>query len=238
MNKTIFVLSIIAAFIAGSIVTGTTADAKKPDLPGLSDILVIVTDIQTQVTSLLTNVIVLQTTSNDIKAKTDTLPPDPASNSHIDAAIATITSGDISENQFQILKCNSPFRSHVDLSGCILDYANLESANLRNANLSGANLFGADIDKADLIGANLSDANLSYASLSPTFLSGADLSDANLSNSYLLGSFFIEANLDGANFDNAVLSDPVIGDAIFTDCIGTPVGTPLTGTLPICTPIP
>lgn len=238
LNKTIFVFTMIVAFIVGSIITGTTADAKKPDLPGLSDLLVIVTDIQTQVTTLLTNVVTLQTTSYDIKTKTDTLPPDPASNSHIDEAIATITSGGISENQFQILKCNSPFRSHVDLSGCVLDNANLEHANLRNANLNGVNLSGADMDYADLIGADLSDADLSYASLSPAFLTGADLSGANLDNSFLLGSFFNDANLDGTNFDNAVLNDPEIGNAIFTGCIGTPVGTPLTGTLPVCTPIP
>ena len=75
----------------------------------IDNVLSIVTDIQAKVNNASfglaaiktavdtkasqTSVNNLQTTANAIKTKTDILPSDPASNSHVDAAIASIGAG-------------------------------------------------------------------------------------------------------------------------------------------------
>ena len=70
-----------------------------------------------------------------------------------------------------------------DLSGAVLQGANLKQArfwraDLRGANLENARLSGADLWQADLSGAILQRANLKQANLSKADLSKADLSSA------------------------------------------------------------
>ena len=122
----------------------------------------------------------LKTTADAIKAKTDNLSTDPASNSHIDTALSSL-SVSITQSQFQTLKCNAPIRPHVDLSGC----------NLSFENLSGASLFDANLSSASLRYANLSGASLNFVNFS-----GADLLYVNLNG----------ANLEAANFQGADLT--------------------------------
>ena len=111
----------------------------------------------------------LQTTANAIKTKTDNLPSDPASNtvisnaqnainSHTDSAIASIPAGasqssiDAINTELDIVRCNAPIRSHVDLSNCDLTESDLSGANLENANLNGASLDNAYFNGANLAG--------------------------------------------------------------------------------------
>lgn len=68
----------------------------------------------------------------------------------------------------------------VDLSGAMLDEANLTHANLTSASMQYASLKGAQLTHARLNWAKLAGANLSGADLS-----GADLSDADLTNAIL-----------------------------------------------------
>ncbi|MEU9181824.1 pentapeptide repeat-containing protein [Streptomyces sp. NPDC048550] len=67
-----------------------------------------------------------------------------------------------------------------EMTGVILDNANLTRASLVGANLSGVDLVGADLTGADLWKADLSNANLSKANLSGAILTGAKLDGARL----------------------------------------------------------
>ena len=174
----------------------------------------------------------IQTTDNAIKAKTDNLPSDPASNTQVNTR-ATQTSVDnlqttanaikaktdnlpdgITEAQFNTLKCNAPVRAQVDLSGC--------------------NLLGADFSGASFIGADLSGANLDSADLSVAILSLADLSGANLFSADLSGSILFNADLSGANLQDTNFQGAILIGITSTGCTGTPFGTPAAGSLPVC----
>src|SRR5918996_681642 len=48
------------------------------------------------------------------------------------------------EALLEIVRCNAPFRSNVDLSGCDLFGASLEDADLTNADLTNATLIGTN----------------------------------------------------------------------------------------------
>lgn len=96
-----------------------------------------------------------------------------------------------------------------DLSGAVLDGADLAEVDLGGADLSeaslrGANLFRADLMTADLIEANLRGANLNRADLggaacNGTNFSRADLRGASLYGAWLEGAYLIRADLRGAN---------------------------------------
>src|SRR5918992_4661441 len=58
------------------------------------------------------------------------------------------------EAPLEIVRCNAPFRSNVDLSGCDLFGASFEEADLANATLGDADLTNADLTNATLIGTN------------------------------------------------------------------------------------
>ncbi|HET6458910.1 MAG TPA: hypothetical protein VFG24_08545 [Nitrosopumilaceae archaeon] len=94
------VLGLIAiAFLAGTIVTSSTVQNAAAAVPTLADLWNAIKDIQTKINSATfgllaiktsvdtkssqTSVNTLQTTADTIKAKTDNLPPDPASQSLI-----------------------------------------------------------------------------------------------------------------------------------------------------------
>ncbi|MDE2724357.1 MAG: pentapeptide repeat-containing protein, partial [Gemmatimonadota bacterium] len=74
-------------------------------------------------------------------------------------------------------------------SGAILVGANLSGAILESANLSGANLVRADLSNAILGGTNLSGAGLVDANLSSANLKDVDLSGAkNFEGTLLIGT--------------------------------------------------
>ena len=85
LNKKIIAIVVIA-FFAGTIISSNPMQKAMATNPTLSDIITTLGNIQTQITGI-------QTTDTAIKTKTDNLQPDPASNSHIDTAIASIPAG-------------------------------------------------------------------------------------------------------------------------------------------------
>src|SRR5918996_1548052 len=77
------------------------------------------------------------------------------------------------EALLEIVRCNAPFRSNVDLSGC--------------------DLFGASFEEADLTNADLSFTDLSFTDLTNATLGDADLTNADLTNATLIGTNFLGA---------------------------------------------
>ena len=111
-----------------------------------------------------------------------------------------------------------------DLSGVVLEGANLskidlESADLRGAILSDANLFSAKLGHANLTGimTHLDGANLCNADLTHADFSGAVLDRANLTVAISYGARFNEAHLTGANFYNASLEGAEFKRAYLTN---------------------
>jgi uncharacterized protein YjbI with pentapeptide repeats len=110
-----------------------------------------------------------------------------------------------------------------DLSGAVLDGADLSEANLYGATLFGASLYraylrGADLATADLEGANLDSANLLTANLVRTHLTlanfrGANLAHVTLSGANLFGANLGAADLSGADLDAANLAHANLGGA-------------------------
>jgi uncharacterized protein YjbI with pentapeptide repeats len=133
---------------------------------------------------------------------------------------------------FDLYGCNlaGADLSNLNLFGVNLSGTNLSNANLSGTNLSNANLRGENLSYANLSNANLSGANLSYANLSNADFVNANLSDANLSSANLGGG----ANLSYANLANTDFTNANLSGIIYNDCIGTPIGTPVQGIMPVC----
>jgi len=91
----------------------------------------------------------------------------------------------------------------ANLTGVVLDEADLWGAHLRYANLTGANLTGSMLSRACMRGANLSKANLSSS-----MMFEVDLRKANLTG----------AVLDGAKFWYADLREAIVKPCSATGC--------------------
>ena len=93
-------------------------------------------------------------------------------------------------------------------------------------------LHGCNLSGLDFSGANLNGANLSGADLRGTTFSGANLSGANLNGvSFSLGvvvEYQTYTDFTGANLSGIT----------YAGCIGSPIGTPSAGTLPVCMSAP
>src|SRR5918999_1709044 len=109
--------------------------------------------------------------------------------STIRIALATIVTNDSNtattdvqriEALLEIVRCNAPLRSNVDLSGC--------------------DLFGASFGEADL-----TFTDLSFTDLSGAFLTNADLTNATLEEADLTNADLTNATLTGTNFLGAVM---------------------------------
>lgn len=97
-------------------------------------------------------------------------------------------------------------------TGCVLRGADLSGAVLELAELSGTDLFGAD----------LSGANLRSAALSRTDLRAADLTGADLTGATGSGSRLQEADLSGATITGAVFTGAAFKGWLGTGVVGTP----------------
>lgn len=92
-----------------------------------------------------------------------------------------------------------------DLSGVLLNGADLHRSDLHNAMLDHAELDGADLHRADLHRADLRGADLEYADLHEADLHGADLSGALLRAADLHRADLHDAILAGADLTDADL---------------------------------
>ena len=115
-----------------------------------------------------------------------------------------------------------------DLSGLILDKADLVDADLRDADLRdavlhGVNLMGADLRGANLEGALLMDILYNAQTRWPDgfeaprgwrVAAGTNLHAARLSGAWLASVDLSEADLRGANLSDAVLTNAVLTNAI------------------------
>ena len=97
---------------------------------------------------------------------------------------------------------NVTLSSGKDMSGLVLEEANLSGAVLSGVNLSGANLRGVNLLYATLVGANLSNADLTGANLEGVDLSGANLEGADLTNVVMK-----DANVHSTKFVNVTFSN-------------------------------
>jgi uncharacterized protein YjbI with pentapeptide repeats len=116
-----------------------------------------------------------------------------------------------------------------------LEYALCTNFN-RYAELAFCNLSGLGLFYLDLSFTNLIFADLSGTDFTETLLIGADLLGANLAGADFTNVDLYHANLDwtyleGANFQGADLTG-----ITYVDCVGTPIGIPALGTLPVCGP--
>lgn len=83
----------------------------------------------------------------------------------------------------------------ADLSGNLLDGANLAYADLTRANLSGAKINFANLENATLVKAKLRNAELSQSNLAWADMSGANLARASLVGATLYGANRTTSNL-------------------------------------------
>ena len=81
----------------------------------------------------------------------------------------------------KLLKTNSC--PGCDLSGAVLNRANLEGANLHRAHLSNANLLKANLTHTNLSRANLFDANLREANVKGATFCTTTMPDGTINNS-------------------------------------------------------
>jgi len=131
----------------------------------------------------------------------------------------------------------------IDLTGAVLNNAdlagsNLTSASLNCADLTNANMAGAILNRADLRGARVKGANFDYAQMQGSDFRHATIARADpqggwtivgghpirgsvsFENSSLQGARLDDANLRDANFDGALLNNAcfkgaTLGDASF-----------------------
>lgn len=114
----------------------------------------------------------------------------------------------------------NPSIERPDLSGTIVEFANLKGANLQKCDLRKTKLTSANLKCANLERANLEGAELSGANMQGANLRNASLRGGNLGNAFLVGAVFkstvlIETNLTGANLVGADFKRSPMKDAQF-----------------------
>lgn len=93
----------------------------------------------------------------------------------------------------------------ADLTGAVLEGANLQYAHLANVDLSNANLYKARLDFARLTRTKLQGVNLCEASFDQAVLEEANLNGANCTSALFRGSDLTRASAVGADFTEAML---------------------------------
>lgn len=116
----------------------------------------------------------------------------------------------------------------LDLSGAMLNGADLEGRDLSNANLVGATLIGARLSRVNLSGADLTSANLDRADLGVATFTGANLSSTILTNVSMGFTTFTRSILNNTNFSNARFMGTTFEDLKMTNCnlISADIGGP------------
>lgn len=96
--------------------------------------------------------------------------------------------------------------SDSNLSGAVLNDADLTGANLNRAYINNTDLTGANLDRTYFQNAALTGADLRGANLNRAYLKQADLRGANLGGAYLNRAYLKNTNLAGANLGGANLN--------------------------------
>lgn len=121
-----------------------------------------------------------------------------------------------------IFECKEDFRKvnfdDLDLSGAVLERANLEDVvwcgtKLKHANLKGADFYWAILFTSDLSYADLEEAQFRGADLKEVNFQGANLRKVNFGRDNLGGS----TQLQGANLDQADTTDANFVGAEYDD---------------------
>ena len=107
----------------------------------------------------------------------------------------------------------------ADLTGALLDSADLSQANLRAARLSGAQLEGAGLDQSNLTGAQLDSANQKHAHLIGATLTEANLPGTDLKHAHLIGATLNKANLTGTDLSYADLHEADLRGAVLRGAV-------------------
>ena len=118
---------------------------------------------------------------------------------------------------FESINLSGLLLNNADLSEAWFKRANLSNTWLDGSNLSRANLKEANLVDAQLLGANLSNANLEEANLSAAFFDRANMSNTQLEKAKAPKAHFHKANLSGAILEEANLSSAWLGEANLTD---------------------
>ncbi|HET6457314.1 MAG TPA: pentapeptide repeat-containing protein [Nitrosopumilaceae archaeon] len=234
---------VVIAFLVGTIVTSPVIQHAAAITPTLGDIFTVVTDIQTKVNSLLISAGHLQATSNAIKGKTSSLPSDPASNSHIDSAVASLATGDSigtlqttanaikaktdnlpkdpasqSATNLAITNAQSAINTHTDAAISSISSGGITESQFKILKCNATPRYFVDLSGCKLFGAvlngvDLLGADFSSADLGSANLSGANLNDANLSSADLSSAELNNAFLIGANLSSANLNSANLSGA-------------------------
>ena len=227
-SKTILVLAIAAAFVAGTLTTGTFASAQtaqsnvpdwvKNNAGWWADGSISESDFLQGIQWLINEEIIQVATAEKIVSQTE-----------FQSMVDRING--LEQNQNEIADMIKENTIALDAQIVALQ-AELENRiAFLEAKVGGG--LAADCTVREprvyLHGCDLSNADLSLANLGGANLSLTDLSLANLFGANLRGVDFTGANMDGANFNGSVLTG-----TDFTNCVGTPIGTPAAGSLPTC----
>jgi len=140
-------------------------------------------------------------------------PPDKVS----ERFMAALETGEgVANGDWACIDLSGEILDGADLSGAFLEQVNFKGASLKGANLSGAILARADLEDADLRGADLTGANVGAVRGTGADFTGADFTGAKLSKGNFTRANFTTAKLadtelleivvDGANFTGADLS--------------------------------
>ena len=150
----------------------------------------------------LNHYFVKDTTLGAMKPIVEVLVRDGVPMSSFDLTGAILNEANLRKADFTTTMLKHALLLRTDLSDAVLDRANICNSDLRGANLSNATLFRTGLSYALLTRANLSSANLNAAYLNETNLQHAD---------------FNAAKLIGADFRKARLMEALLTDADLTD---------------------
>jgi len=105
----------------------------------------------------------------------------------------------------------------VDLSGAVLDSADITSTDLRNSTLNQTNFVKADMARAMLDGSKAQAANFEKVQGYRTSFANTDLKSANFTKSEMQRANFTNAILTGADFTKSELARAVFTGAEISD---------------------
>jgi len=227
-SKTILVLVITAAFVAGTLTTGTFASAQtaqsnvpdwvKNNAVWWADGSISENDFLKGMQWLINEEIIQVATAEQVVSQTE-----------FQSMVNRLNGLEQSQNEIADMIKQNAGASEVQIAALQAELENRIS--LLEAKVSGEIAADCTVHgpEVDLHGCDLSNADLSLSNLRGTDLIGTDLIGTDLIGTDLIGTDLIGTDLIGTDLNSA---DLIAAD--FTNCVGTPIGTPAAGSLPTC----